>query len=148
MGTLGLRCGFSLVLLVAPSACGLNKPYLISSDPPGAVVSSGKVVYGTTPFTTDLNTVLPNRGWDGKFSASRQLTFTKDGYLPGTAVISEFGGKRSIHVVLQEQVEVDRTPSNERSAESRLLEIQRLRDRGLISQEEYEAKRREILSGI
>ena len=136
--------GIALCLLVG--GCAANKIYHVSSDPPGAVVGSGNVVYGTTPFVTDLNAILPHRGWDGKAAASRVLTFTKDGYRPGSAVVTEYGGTREIHVVLERDESLPlSSESAEGSIESRLRKLKRLRDQELITGEEYDRRRREIL---
>ncbi len=113
----------------------MNKSYYITSDPSGAVVTSGDVVYGTTPFHSDLNTILPNRQWDFKVSASRRLTFTKVGYLPGSAVVTEFGAGGTIHVDLQRST----------AREDALGELKALFDKGLISQEDYDRERKEVL---
>ena len=132
-----------LVLIVGLfGGCGTNKTYRISSEPPGASVSSGEVFYGTTPFTTNLNAILPHRAWDGKLWASRVLTFTKEGYLPATAVINEFGEAGAVHVDLSAE------EANPKSAEGRLRTLKTLRDQGLVSEEQYEAKRAEILGEL
>ena len=129
-----LLASFSLIL----SACGTNKAYHITSDPSGAVVTSGDVVYGTTPFETDLNTILPNRQWDMKPSSSRKLIFTKAGFLPGAAVITEFGSAGSVHVKLERSAVVG-------TAEERLRDLKSLFDKGLISTDDYDRKRIQIL---
>jgi len=139
-----------LLMLAAWSGCAFNKQYRILSDPPGATVRSGDVVYGTTPFETDLNTILPFRMWDAKPGASRKLVFEKEGYLPGTAVISEFGDAGDVRVDLQPAEpsappESSGTGTCEGSAEERLVELERLRRKRLIDAREYELKRDEVL---
>lgn len=117
------------------TACGSNKAYRITSEPSGAVVSSGEVIYGTTPFETDLNTILPNRQWDFRFSSSRRLLFEKSGYLPGSATITEFGDGGLVHVELHP----------ERSKEDELRELKHLFDQELISKDDYDRSRSKLL---
>jgi len=125
----------SLIFTLAVIGCGSNKAYRITSEPSGAVVRSGEVIYGTTPFDTDLNTILPNRQWDFRFSASRCLLFEKEGYLPGSATITEFGPGGTVHVELHRAG----------SIEDQLRELKHLFDEGLISQEDYDRTRTQVL---
>ena len=117
-----------IAVLLLLSACGMNKTYNVTGTPSGSVVSSGNVVYGTTPFTTDLNTILPNRQWDAKPSASRLLKFEKDGYLLGSYVITEFGEGGNVHVDLTKSSPKDNDKSN--SVVSRLEELKKLTTQG------------------
>lgn len=135
-----------LVISTFLYGCGTNKTYNITSEPSGAVVSSGSVVYGTTPFKTDLNTILPNRQWDLKPSASRMLKFTKDGYLPGSYVINEFGEGGDVHVNLMKSSSSNN--DNYLSPKERLEKLQELRNNSLITNTEYEQKKSEILNEL
>ena len=62
----------------------------------------------------------------------------------------DFGKAGDVHVVLEEDPSMD-LPGMEpqaRSIESRLREAKRLRDEGVITEEEYRTKRETILRGL
>jgi hypothetical protein len=144
--------GFAFLL----SACAMNKSYNITSDPSGAVVSSGNAIYGTTPFTTDLNIILPHRAYDAKPSSSRLLTFSKEGYLSGTYTLQEFSKAGNIHVELVRDKEARSNSSSsstitadgEDTVEERLIELKSLYDKGLIDEESYQEEEKRILGSI
>lgn len=127
---------------------------------PTVLTSSGGSGFFTWPptnFTVDLTSQLRNS--DGKIVASPRVVGT--GSAETAERISEYGiaGRRAMEDVLLKMqsalfeakigdVVQPSSPSIKNSIVERLDHIKELKDRGLITQYEYEAKRKEILEAL
>ena len=138
----------SVFLMLICSGCAVNRDIRVESDPVGADVYASSKLLGTTPLITDMDALFPNRAFDFHLSASRTLIFKKDGYKDATVAVTEFSVPPVINVTLEDLTGMAYKPRQDESIEARLKELDRLYDKGLVTDEEYRAKRQSILTDL
>ena len=138
----------SVFFLLICSGCAVNRDIRVESEPVGAEVYASSKLLGTTPLITDIDARFPNRAFDMQPSASRTLIFKKDGYKDATVTVTEFSVPPVINVTLENLAGMADMPRQDESIEARLKKLDRLYDKGLVTDEEYRAKRQSILTDL
>ncbi len=153
-----------LALALLLSACASVTPgerrITIDSTPPGAkVLADGREV-GTTPLTITPDDVFPPH-WKGmSYLVEGTLTLRRPGCKEASMKVTDPVLSKDIHMVL----ECDAAPPAPQpaarpapaaphgdggdEAEMRLMRLERLHDKGLISDAEYRSIRQRILEGL
>ncbi len=138
----------SVLLALICSSCAVNRDIRIESEPAGAEVYASSKLLGTTPLMTDIDALFPNRAFDMQPSASRTLVFKKNGYKDATVSVTEFSVPPVIDVTLENIAGTADKPHQDDNIEARLMELHHLYEQGLVTDEEYRAKRESILAEL
>lgn len=137
-----------VITFLSLAGCAVNREIQVKSNPPVATVLREDTILGTTPFTTDINMLFPHRAYDFKPSASAVLIFKKEGYEDGSVTLTEFSVPPVVEITLVPRNAPAAPPSAKPELEERLRELERLRERGLINEDEYRKKREELLNEL
>jgi hypothetical protein len=130
----------------------VNKIVQITSDPTGAEVLSNLERLGTTPLSTSKDEIMPF--WRSDMVPTYAvLTIRKSGFQDYKVRVSEYDMPDNINANLfpspaQGQIINNETSGQKESIENRLAAIKRLYDKGTVTKDEYESKRKEILAGM
>jgi hypothetical protein len=141
------------LLSMAVLLCGcFDKTVIITSNPTDAGVYSNQDRLGNTPLLTSKNEIMPLWTYYLIFTQS-VISIRKPGYEDYMVNVNEYTLPGEIHADLvpikaQGQFGNGKTPDVKESLENRLFTLQQLFDKGAISKEEYDAKRKEILGGL
>jgi len=154
-------------LIAALAGCAANRPgpvdrITIDSEPQGAqVLVAGKAI-GVTPLAVVLDDVFPMH-WTGRTEKDKEgfafyrrldrLTIKKDGCEPYSAELDTNDLSRDIKVALKCDPNYKPPVTVEPAApaatlEQRLQRLDALKQKGLISDEEYRTQRQRILGEI
>lgn len=162
MSAISRTLPLALALLV--SGCAGITPgerrITIDSTPPGATVLADGREVGTTPLTITPDDVFPPH-WKGmSYLVEGTLTLRKPGCRDASMKVTDPVLSKDIHMAL----ECDAVPpapqpaarpapamphmDSGEDAEMRLMRLERLHDKGLISDAEYRSIRQRILEGL
>lgn len=150
---------FSCALLLAGcSALPVSgkRELTITSEPSGATVHASGVEIGTTPLTIRPDDAFPPRFVGFEYRAAGTLSLSKPGCRTDTRPVDDAVLSKDIHVRLDCDPKAAASSSGLRDAPApagegfaeRLQRLERLRERGLISPEEYGRIRARILSEL
>jgi hypothetical protein len=126
-----------------------NKIVQINSDPTGAEVLTNLERLGTTPLTTSKDEIMPF--WRSDMVPTYAvITIRKSGFQDYKVRVSEYDMPDKINANLfpspvQEKIINNQTSGQKESIEIRLAAIKRFYDKGTVTKDEYESKRKEIL---
>ena len=154
-----------LILLqgCASSSIAKEKPPSVTSTPSGADVFANLLELGKTPLQADLYDAFPASWQNSIYQAQGVLVVKKDGCKDFTLKVSDFILSKPIHAELECSVaekpktstavaapEIVKTPivTTHGSTEKRLEEVEALRQKGVITEDEYKKTRERILSEI
>lgn len=135
-----------IALAMLVTGCAINRPIDVTSTPQGAQVFKDEGLIGVTPFTTSIDLLFPHRSYDFRLSTSTVLVFKKDGFQDNAVTAGEFTVPDLLEVKLS-PLDTITAAQNFRLA-ARLRELKTALDQQLISQDEYEKKRTELLQGL
>ena len=173
-----LLIGLLASSLLFLQGCGSRKPITISSQPEGAdIIADGKNI-GKTPMQIDQDEVFPPRWHGSAYMVKGQLEMQKDGCDPVTMNVNDMVLSKDINKELKCRPSALATPEKPAPAvpakpatsapaaessplastaggpattdeiEERLARLKQLRDRGVISAQEYAAQRKRILDSL
>ncbi len=150
----------------AGTATGPKSSITVDSQPQGASVYAGERALGRTPVTIVLDDVFPKR-WTSRTEKDEEgfafyrrlgtLNFRKAGCEPYTLPVDSDVLRDDIKVTLtcdpnyQPPAGGEQKPRDEAAAsaiEERLRRLDELRQKGLLSEEEYRTQRQRILSEL
>jgi hypothetical protein len=141
------------LLFTAAVACGCaNQTVNIVSNPAGAEVYANQDRIGNTPLLASIDEIMPLWGYNGTI-AQAVITLRKSGYEDYKVFVNKFYMPNQINAnlvpisVVTNRIDNNVSDTKER-IENRLSIIKSLFDKGTITREEYESKRKEILNGL
>jgi hypothetical protein len=149
-----------LMSLVYLTACASNRLVTIDSSPQGAdVIADGKKI-GVTPIEIMPDDVFPPRWIGSSYMVKGKLELVKQGCEPLSMEVNDYVLSQPVSKDLKctEQTklapavaakpESPAKPETKNNIEERLEQLQGLHNKGLISDQEYQAQRQRILSEL
>jgi len=147
----------SLVLLMAacsqtPLLSGGDNQVTVSSEPSGALVYVMGEMVATTPAVIDLSVVYPvtyaqeHQGDYGRITLKH--AGCEDRVITVSSSMLSSGLKTKLDCFAAEAAQITTPALADKPVAQRLEELQALRDRGMISEEEYLTIRRRILESL
>jgi hypothetical protein len=130
-------------------------PITLKTRPPGATVVANGEILGTTPLEIDPDELFPARFKGYQWEREGTLRFERVGCQPQNLPINNDSVKRSVRIDLDCEpgaaAMVNRPPTAESvpvpkaSALERLEELNLMKQRGLISEEEFQLLRQRVI---